>query len=71
MAEKILLPALSPTMEMGTIVAWLKGEGDSFKSLVGDGRPDLEQAELRGFGLHVHGKFDLDGASHRVSSDVQ
>ena len=25
---KILLPALSPTMEIGTIVRWIKNEGD-------------------------------------------
>lgn len=26
--NKILLPALSPTMEMGTIITWEKKEGD-------------------------------------------
>ncbi|HUX49726.1 MAG TPA: biotin/lipoyl-containing protein, partial [Spirochaetia bacterium] len=32
MAEKILMIALSPTMEEGTIVKWHKKEGDSVKS---------------------------------------
>jgi pyruvate dehydrogenase E2 component (dihydrolipoamide acetyltransferase) len=32
MAEKILMTALSPTMETGTIVKWLKKEGDSVQS---------------------------------------
>ncbi|TVQ23634.1 MAG: pyruvate dehydrogenase complex dihydrolipoamide acetyltransferase [Spirochaetaceae bacterium] len=32
MAEKVLMTALSPTMEEGTIVAWRKKEGDSVSS---------------------------------------
>ncbi len=29
MAEKVLMLALSPTMEEGVIVKWIKSEGDS------------------------------------------
>ena len=32
MATNILMPALSPTMEQGTLAKWLKREGDSVKS---------------------------------------
>ena len=32
MAEKIVMLALSPTMETGTIVKWIKNEGDQIKS---------------------------------------
>ena len=32
MAEKILMLALSPTMETGMIVKWLKNEGDNVSS---------------------------------------
>ncbi len=32
MAEKVVMLALSPTMEDGTIVSWQKGEGDSVSS---------------------------------------
>ncbi len=32
MATNILMPALSPTMEMGTLAKWLKREGDQVKS---------------------------------------
>ena len=32
MAEKFLMPKLSPTMEEGQIARWLKAEGDTFES---------------------------------------
>ncbi|MFP4015217.1 MAG: dihydrolipoamide acetyltransferase family protein [Chitinispirillaceae bacterium] len=32
MAEKIVMLALSPTMELGTIARWVKKEGDEFRS---------------------------------------
>ena len=32
MATEILMPALSPTMEEGTLAKWLKKEGDAVKS---------------------------------------
>ena len=32
MATNILMPALSPTMEQGTLAKWLKSEGDAVKS---------------------------------------
>jgi pyruvate dehydrogenase E2 component (dihydrolipoamide acetyltransferase) len=32
MATKIVMEALSPTMEEGTVVKWLKGEGDAVKT---------------------------------------
>lgn len=32
MATNILMPALSPTMEEGTLARWLKKEGDPIKS---------------------------------------
>ena len=32
MSIKIYMPALSPTMEMGNLVKWLKKEGDSISS---------------------------------------
>src|SRR4028119_177151 len=32
MATNILMPALSPTMEEGTLARWLKKEGDPVKS---------------------------------------
>ena len=32
MATNILMPALSPTMEEGTLARWLKKEGDTVKS---------------------------------------
>ena len=32
MAEKVLMLALSPTMETGTIAKWNKTEGDSVES---------------------------------------
>ncbi|MEO0679917.1 MAG: biotin/lipoyl-containing protein, partial [Pseudomonadota bacterium] len=32
MATQILMPALSPTMEEGTLAKWLKAEGDAVSS---------------------------------------
>jgi pyruvate dehydrogenase E1 component beta subunit len=32
MATEILMPALSPTMEEGTLAKWLVSEGDSVKA---------------------------------------
>src|SRR6476646_6673168 len=32
MAEKFLMPKLSPTMEEGQIARWVKNEGDSYES---------------------------------------
>ncbi|MCC2102006.1 MAG: hypothetical protein KDJ12_13820, partial [Hyphomicrobiales bacterium] len=32
MPTNILMPALSPTMEEGTLAKWLKAEGDTIKS---------------------------------------
>ena len=32
MAEKVLMLALSPTMETGTIAGWIKNEGESVSS---------------------------------------
>ncbi|MFV0282096.1 MAG: biotin/lipoyl-containing protein, partial [Rhodoblastus sp.] len=32
MSTNILMPALSPTMEEGTLAKWLKNEGDTIKS---------------------------------------
>ena len=32
MPTEILMPALSPTMEEGTLAKWLKKEGDAVKS---------------------------------------
>ena len=32
MATNILMPALSPTMEEGTLAKWLKKEGDTVKA---------------------------------------
>ena len=32
MANEILMPALSPTMEEGTLAKWLVKEGDTVKS---------------------------------------
>jgi pyruvate/2-oxoglutarate dehydrogenase complex dihydrolipoamide acyltransferase (E2) component len=32
MAVDILMPALSPTMEEGTLAKWLVAEGDTIKS---------------------------------------
>ncbi|WP_146038718.1 biotin/lipoyl-containing protein, partial [Paracoccus sp. SY] len=32
MATEILMPALSPTMEEGTLAKWLKQEGDAVKA---------------------------------------
>ena len=32
MAIEILMPALSPTMEEGTLAKWLVGEGDAVRS---------------------------------------
>src|ERR1035437_4097935 len=32
MAEKFLMPKLSPTMEEGQIARWVKNEGDSFEA---------------------------------------
>ncbi|HVG49287.1 MAG TPA: biotin/lipoyl-containing protein, partial [Rubellimicrobium sp.] len=32
MATNILMPALSPTMEEGTLARWLKKEGDAVKA---------------------------------------
>ena len=32
MATEILMPALSPTMEEGTLAKWLKKEGDEVKA---------------------------------------
>ena len=40
MAIDILMPALSPTMEKGTLSKWLKKEGDAIKS--GDVLAEIE-----------------------------
>ena len=43
MATNILMPALSPTMEQGTLAKWLKKEGDSVKS--GDVIAEIEDRQ--------------------------
>src|SRR3954463_13867576 len=40
MATKVVMEALSPTMEEGRLVKWSKNEGDAVKS--GDGRAEVE-----------------------------
>src|SRR5260370_35441843 len=55
MATKIFMEALSPTMEEGRLVKWLKNEGDAIKSgdVLAEGETDKAIMELaaRGDGV--------------------
>ena len=61
MSIKIYMPALSPTMEMGNLVKWLKKEGDSISSgeIIAEGESDkiLGSQEARKFYLGDSFKF--------------
>src|SRR3982751_6718430 len=53
MAEKFLMPKLSPTMEEGQIARWVKNEGDSYQgnetlAEVGTDKATMEMTALSG-----------------------
>jgi pyruvate/2-oxoglutarate dehydrogenase complex dihydrolipoamide acyltransferase (E2) component len=50
MAVEILMPALSPTMEEGTLAKWLVKEGDKVKSgeIIAEIETDKATMEVRG-----------------------
>ena len=51
MAEKLLMPALSPTMEAGLLVKWLKEEGDTVEEgeIIAEVETDKATMELASF----------------------
>ena len=46
MAEKFLMPALSPTMEEGQIARWVKNEGDTFEASESLAEVDTDKATM-------------------------
>lgn len=52
MAEKFLMPKLSPTMEEGQISRWVKNEGDSFDANETLAEVDTDKATMEMTALH-------------------
>ena len=46
MAEKFLMPKLSPTMEEGQIARWVKNEGDTFEASESLAEVDTDKATM-------------------------
>src|SRR4029453_11891193 len=46
MAEKFLMPKLSPTMEEGQIARWVKNEGDSYEANESLAEVDTDKATM-------------------------
>ncbi len=68
MPTEILMPALSPTMEEGTLAKWLVKEGDEVKAgdLLAEIETDKATMEFEAVDEGVIGKILIDGATEGV-----
>jgi len=65
MATEILMPALSPTMEEGTLTKWLVSEGDAVQSgdLLAEIETDKATMEFEAVDEGTIGKILISGGS--------
>ena len=68
MATEILMPALSPTMEEGTLAKWLKKEGDAVKSgdIIAEIETDKATMEFEAVDEGILGKILIAEGSQGV-----
>ena len=68
MPTNILMPALSPTMEEGTLAKWLKNEGDSIKSgdVIAEIETDKATMEVEAVDEGVLAKILIPAGSENV-----
>ncbi|WCR11679.1 pyruvate dehydrogenase complex E1 component subunit beta [Paracoccus stylophorae] len=68
MATEILMPALSPTMEEGTLAKWLKKEGDEVKSgdIIAEIETDKATMEFEAVDEGILGKILIDEGTEGV-----
>ncbi|RMC37704.1 pyruvate dehydrogenase complex E1 component subunit beta [Paracoccus alkanivorans] len=68
MATEILMPALSPTMEEGTLAKWLKKEGDEVKAgdIIAEIETDKATMEFEAVDEGILGKILIDEGSEGV-----
>ena len=68
MATEILMPALSPTMEEGTLTKWLVSEGDAVQSgdLLAEIETDKATMEFEAVDEGTIGKILFSGGSTNV-----
>ena len=71
MATEILMPALSPTMEEGTLAKWLKKEGDAVKSgdIIAEIETDKATMEFEAVDEGILGKILVSEGSQGVKED--
>lgn len=69
MATQILMPALSPTMTEGTIVRWLKKEGDRIEpgDVIAEIETDKATMEFEAVDAGILGKILVPAGSERVA----
>ncbi len=67
MATEILMPALSPTMEEGTLTKWLVSEGDAVQSgdLLAEIETDKAIMEFEAVDEGTIGKILISGGSDK------
>jgi len=72
MPVEILMPALSPTMEEGTLSKWLKKEGDKVTSgdVIAEIETDKATMEVEAVDEGVIGKILIDARSDQGAKDV-
>ena len=68
MATEILMPALSPTMEEGTLAKWLKKEGDPIKAgdIIAEIETDKATMEFEAVDEGILGKILVSEGSQGV-----
>ena len=68
MATEILMPALSPTMEEGTLAKWLKKEGDAVKSgdIIAEIETDKATMEFEAVDEGILGKILIEEGTQGV-----
>ena len=68
MAVQILMPSLSPTMETGTLLKWLKKEGEQVKSgdLIAEIETDKATMEIESVDEGILGKILVEEGSTEV-----
>ncbi|SCY86022.1 pyruvate dehydrogenase complex E1 component subunit beta [Paracoccus tibetensis] len=69
MATEILMPALSPTMEEGTLAKWLKKEGDAVKSgdIIAEIETDKATMEFEAVDEGILGKILIEEGTQGVA----
>ncbi len=69
MSSKILMPALSPTMEEGTLSKWLVSEGDNIKAgdIIAEIETDKATMEIEAVDEGILSKILVPGGSQNVS----